>query len=297
MKIKESDIAKTAFRTRYGHYEFVVMPFGLSNAPAVFMDLMNCIFHPYLDQFVIAGIEVDPSKVSAVQNWSAPRSPTEVRSFLGLADYYRRFIEGFSKIALPLSQLTRKSVKFEWTGRCESSFQELKRRLTSAPVLTIPDPSWSFTIFSDASKQGLGCVLMQDGQVVAYASRQLKPHEQNYPTHDLDLAAVVHALKIWRHYLYGGRCEIFTDHKSLQYIFTQNELNMRQHHWLELVKDYDCSIQYHPGKANVVADALSRKMRGDLTYVITQQSLLIQEFARMQIQLVDALPTAITGSI
>ncbi|CAA0828817.1 Uncharacterized mitochondrial protein AtMg00860, partial [Striga hermonthica] len=326
LKIKESDIAKTAFRTRYGHYEFVVMPFGLSNAPAVFMDLMNRIFHPYLDQFVIdliddiliysksqkeheehlrvvletlireklyakfskcefwlqrvsflghvitqAGIEVDPSMVSAVQNWSTPRSPSEVRSFLGLAGYYRRFIEGFSKIALPLSQLKRKSVKFEWTDRCEASFQELKRRLTSAPVLTIPDPSRSFTIFSDASRQGLGCVLMKDGQVVAYASRQLKPHEQNYPTHDLELAAVVHALKIWRHYLYGGRCEIFTDHKSLQYIFTQKELNMRQRRWLELVKDYDCSIQYHLGKANVVADALSRKVKGDLTYVITQQ--------------------------
>ncbi|CAA0833525.1 Uncharacterized mitochondrial protein AtMg00860, partial [Striga hermonthica] len=169
------------------------------------------------------------------------------------------FIEGFSKIALPLSQLTRKSVKFEWTDRCESSFQELKRRLTTAPVLTIPDPSRSFTIYSDASRQGLGCVLMQDGQVVVYASRQLKPHEQNYPTHDLELAAVVHALKIWRHYLYGGRCEIFTDHKSLQYIFTQKELNMRQSRWLELVKDYDCTIQYHPGKVNVVADALSRK--------------------------------------
>ncbi|CAA0810785.1 Uncharacterized mitochondrial protein AtMg00860, partial [Striga hermonthica] len=322
LKIKESDITKTAFRTCYSHYEFVVMPFGLSNASAVFMDLMNRIFHPYLDQFVIvfiddiliysksqkeheehlrvvletlrreklyakfskcefwlqrvaflghvitqAGIEVDPSKVSAVQNWSTPNSPSEVRSFLGLAGYYCRFIEGFSKIALPLSQLTRKSVKFEWTDQCESSFQELKKRLASAPVLTIPDPSWSFTIFSDASRRGLGCVLMQDGQVIAYASRQLKPHEQNYPTHDLELAAIVHALKIWRHYLYGGRCEIFTDHKSLQYIFTQKELNMRQRRWFELVKDYDCSIQYHPGKANVVADALSRKVRGDLTYV------------------------------
>ncbi|CAA0812665.1 Uncharacterized mitochondrial protein AtMg00860, partial [Striga hermonthica] len=181
------------------------------------------------------------------------------------------FIEGFSKIVLPLSQLTRKSVKFEWTDHCESSFQELKRRLTTAPVLTIPDPSRSFTIYSDSSRQGLGCLLMQDGQVVAFASRQLKTHEQNYPKHDLELAAVVHALKIWRHYLYGGQCEIFTDHKSLQYIFTQKELNMRQRHWLELVKDYDCTIQYHLGKANVVADALSRKVKGDLTYVVTQQ--------------------------
>ncbi|CAA0840340.1 Uncharacterized mitochondrial protein AtMg00860, partial [Striga hermonthica] len=324
LKIKESDIPKTAFRTRYGHYEFIVMPFGLSNAPAVFMDLMNRIFHPYLDQFVIvfiddiliysksqkeheehlrvvletltreklyakfskcefwlrrvaflghvitqAGIEVDPSKIAAVQNWSTPKSPSEVRSFLGLAGYYRKFIEGFSKIALPLCQLTRKSVEFEWIDRCEASFQELKRRLTSAPVLTIPDPSRSFTIFSDALRQGLGCVLMQDGQVVAYASRQLKPHEQNYPTYDLELAAVVHALKIWRHYLYCGRCEIFSDHRSLQYIFTQKDLHMRQRRWLELVKDYDCTIQYHPGKANVVADALSRKVKGDLTYVVT----------------------------
>ncbi|CAA0807973.1 Uncharacterized mitochondrial protein AtMg00860, partial [Striga hermonthica] len=223
-----------------------------------------------------AGIEVDPSKIAAVQNWSAPKNSSEVRSFLGLAGYYRRFIEGFSKIALPLSQLTRKSVKFEWTERCESSFQELKRRLKMAPVLTIPNPSRSFTIYSDASRQGLGCVLMQDGQVVAYASRQLKPHEHNYPTHDLELAAVVHALKIWRHYLYGGQCKIFTDHKSLQYIFTQKELNMRQRRWLELVKDYDCTIQYHLGKANVVDDALSRKVKGDLTYVVTQQSQLIQ---------------------
>ncbi|CAA0841698.1 Uncharacterized mitochondrial protein AtMg00860, partial [Striga hermonthica] len=234
---------------------------------------------------------------AAVQNCSTPKSPSEVRSFLGLAGYYRMFIEGFFKIALPLYQLTRKSVKFEWTDRCESSFQELKKRLTTAPVLTIPNPSRSFTIFSDASRQGLGCVLMQEGQVVAYASRQLKPHEQNYPTHDLKLAAVVHALKIWRHNLYGGRCDIFTDHKSLQYIFTQNELNMRQHRWLELDKDYDCTIQYHPGKANVVADALSRKVKGDLTYVVTQQNHLIQEFARMQIQVVDALPTAMSGSV
>ncbi|CAA0835070.1 Unknown protein, partial [Striga hermonthica] len=165
---------------------------------------------------------------------------------------------------------------FEWSDRCEKSFQELKKKLTSTPVLIIPDPTRSFTIYSDASKRGLGCVLMQDGQVVAYASRQLKPHEQNYPTHDLELAAVVHALKIWRHYLCGGQCEIFTDHKSLQYIFTQKELNMRQRRWLELVKDYDCTIQYHPGKANVVADALSHKVKGGLACCITQQNQLIK---------------------
>ena len=136
---------------------------------------------------------------------------------------------------------------------------ELKTRLTTAPVLTLPDIHKSFDIYCDASRRGIGCVLMQEGKVVAYASRQLRPHEENYPTHDLELAAVVHALKIWRHYLIGQRCEIYTDHKSLKYIFTQPDLNLRQRRWLELVKDYDLGINYHPGKANVVADALNRK--------------------------------------
>ena len=140
------------------------------------------------------------------------------------------------------------------------AFDELKKRLTTAPVLTLPDLSKRFTVYCDASKDGLSCVLMQEGRVIAYASRQLHRHELNYPTHDLELAAVVHALKIWRrNYLYGQRCDIYTDHKSLKYIFMQNELNMRQRRWLELVKDYDLEIHYHPGKANVVADALSRR--------------------------------------
>ena len=142
---------------------------------------------------------------------------------------------------------------------CEQSFQELKKRLTTSPVLILPDVRKDFEIFCDASRQGLGCVLMQERKVVAYASRQLKPHEANYPTHDLELAVVVHALKIWRHYLIGNRCEVFTDHKSLKYIFTQADLNMRQRRWLELIKDYNVGIHYHPGKANVVADALSRR--------------------------------------
>ena len=123
----------------------------------------------------------------------------------------------------------------------------------------MPDIHKSFDIYCDASRQGLGCVLMQEGHVIAYASRQLRKHEQNYPTHDLELAAVVHALKIWRHYLLGHRCQIYTDHKSLKYIFTQNDLNLRQRRWLELIKDYDLEIYYHLGKANVVVDALSRK--------------------------------------
>nr|ABB47442.1 retrotransposon protein, putative, Ty3-gypsy subclass [Oryza sativa Japonica Group] len=170
-----------------------------------------------------------------------------------------RFMENFSKIARPMTQLLKKEEKFVWSPQCEKAFRTLKEKLVASPVLILPDTRKDFIVYCDASRQGLGCVLMQDGHVVAYASRQLRPHEGNYPTHDLELAAVVHALKIWRHYLIGNRCEIYTDHKSLKYIFTQSDLNLRQRRWLELIKDYDVGIHYHPGKANVVADALSRK--------------------------------------
>ncbi|KAL0546091.1 hypothetical protein IC582_015996 [Cucumis melo] len=337
LRIKDEDIPKTAFRSRYGHYEFIVMSFGLTNAPAVFMDLMNRVFREFLDTFVIvfiddiliyskteaeheehlrmvlqtlrdnklyakfskcefwlkqvsflghvvskAGVSVDPAKIEAVTGWTRPSTVSEVRSFLGLAGYYRRFVENFSRIATPLTQLTRKGAPFVWSKACEDSFQTLKQKLVTAPVLTVPDGSGNFVIYSDASKKGLGCVLMQQGKVVAYASRQLKSHEQNYPTHDLELAAVVFALKIWRHYLYGEKIQIFTDHKSLKYFFTQKELNMRQRRWLELVKDYDCEILYHPGKANVVADALSRKVSHSAA-LITRQAPLHRDLERAEI--------------
>nr|CAE05068.2 OSJNBa0094P09.7 [Oryza sativa Japonica Group] len=314
LRIREEDIPKTAFTTRYGLYEFTVMSFGLTNAPAFFMNLMNKVFMEYLDKFVVVfiddiliysqseedhqhhlrlvlgklrehqlyaklskcefwlsevkflghvisakGVAVDPETVTAVTEWKQPKTVTQIRSFLGLAGYYRRFIENFSKIARPMTQLLKKEEKFVWSPQCEKAFQTLKEKLVSSPVLILPDTRKDFMVYCDASRQGLGCVLMQDGHVVAYASRQLRPHEGNYPTHDLELAAVVHALKIWRHYLIGNRCEIYTDHKSLKYIFTQSDLNLRQRRWLELIKDYDVGIHYHPGKANVVADALSRK--------------------------------------
>ena len=153
---------------------------------------------------------------------------SEVRSFLGLAGYYRRFVEGFSCISAPLTQLTRKNAKFVWTEECEKSFQEFKQNLVTAPVLTIPSNLGGYVIYSDVSRKGLGCMLMQHGKVIAYVSCQLKSYKQNYLTHDLELATMVFALKIWRHYLYGERCEIYTDHKSLEYFFTQKELNMRQ---------------------------------------------------------------------
>ncbi|GJV93932.1 putative reverse transcriptase domain-containing protein [Tanacetum coccineum] len=316
LRVREEDISKTAFRTRYGHYEFQVMPFGLTNAPAVFMDLMNRVCKPYLDRFVIVfiddiliysksrkeheghlklilnllkkeelyakfskcefwlskvqflghvidseGIHVDPAKIEAIKDWASPKTPTEIRQFLGLAGYYRRFIEGFSKIARPMTKLTQKSVKFEWGEKAEAAFQLLKQKLCSAPILALPEGSENFVVYCDASHKGLGAVLMQREKVIAYASRQLKVHEKNYTTHDLELGAVVFALKMWRHYLYGTKCVVFTDHKSLQHILDQKELNMRQRRWLELLSDYDCEIRYHPGKANVVADALSRKER------------------------------------
>jgi hypothetical protein len=162
------------------------------------------------------GLAVDPEKVAAVSNWQQPTNVTEIRSFLGLAGYYQRFIERFSKVDRHMKELLRKDRKFTWTDSCEKSFQEVKRRLTTAPVLTIQDIQQDIVIYCDALRQGLGCVLMQDGKVVAYASRQLKPHEQNYPTHDLEIAAVVHALNVRRHYLIVNKCEIYTDHKSLK---------------------------------------------------------------------------------
>jgi hypothetical protein len=322
LRVKEEDVHKTAFRTRYGHYEFVVMPFGLTNAPAAFMDLMNRVCRPMLDRSVIVfiddiliysktkedhvehlrevlktlrkeqlyakfskcdfwleevqflghlvnreGIKVDPAKVDAVMKWETPKTPTEIRSFLGLAGYYRRFIQDFSKIATPLTRLTRKGEAFVWGEDQKSAFETLRRKLCEAPVLTLPDGIEDMTVYCDASYHGLGCVLMQRGKVISYASRQLKTHEVNYPTHDLELAAVVFALKIWRHYLYGVKCTIYTDHKSLRYFMDQQNLNMRQRRWLDVVKDYDCEILYHPGKANVVADALSRKTHNVLLRV------------------------------
>ena len=220
------------------------------------------------------GISVDPAKIEAVMDWPRPTTVTEVRSFLGLAGYYRRFIERFSAIATPLTRLLKKETKFEWTERCEKSFQELKQRLTTAPVLTIPSGPGGYEIYSDASLKGLGCVLMQHGRVVAYASRQLRPHEMNYPTHDLELAAIIFALKIWRHYLCGERFQIYTDHQSLKYLFSQKELNMRQRRWMELLKDYDCDILYHPGKANRVADALSRK--SSIAQLLVKEWILLE---------------------
>ncbi|XP_073219665.1 uncharacterized protein [Cicer arietinum] len=302
LKIKRDDITKKTFCTRYGHYEFQVMSFGLTNSLAAFMDLMNHVLKPFLDQFVIVfiddilvyskskeeherplrlvlqtlrdkqlyaklskcqfwmdnvvflghvvsknGISVDPSKVEAVQNWPRPTTMKEIRSFHGLAGYYRRFVKDFSKIVSSLTRLTKKKVEFRRTDACEESFQKLKEYLTSSPILTLPIGGESYVVYCDASRVGLGCVLMQQGKVIAYASRQLQRHEVNYPTHDLEMAAVIIALKIWRHYLYGET-------------------------W----------------KANVVADALSRKSMGSLSHIAEVKRPIvkdIQEVVESGIQL------------
>ncbi|KAI3712329.1 hypothetical protein L1987_70880 [Smallanthus sonchifolius] len=283
----------------------------MTNAPAIFMDLMNWVCRPFLDRSTIVfiddlliysrsesdhafhfceilevlqreklyakfskcvfwlheiqflgyvvnekGITVDPSKIVAVEDWSSPKTPSEIRSFLGLAGYYRRFIEDFSRIALPMTKLTRKERKFVWGPEQESTFQLLKEKLTKAPILSLPDGTEDFVVYSDASHSGLGCVLMQRGKVIAYASRQLKTHEVNYLTHDLELADVVFALKIWRHYLYGA-------------------------------KYYDYEILYHPGKANVVADALSRNTSHTpikvKSFKMTNSSSLVVEIREAQV--------------
>ncbi|KAH0698841.1 hypothetical protein KY284_013056 [Solanum tuberosum] len=317
LRVRDSDIPKKAFRTRYGHYEFVVMSFGLTNAPATFMDLMNRVFKQYLDLFVIVfiddiliysrneeehashlrvvlqtlkdrqlfakfnkcefwlqsvaflghivsseGIRVDSQKIEAVKQFAQTY----------LCYKYQKFL-GFSGLL--------QMVKFQWSDDCEKSFAELKTRLTTAHVLTLPEGSYGYVIYCDASRVGLGCVLMQRGKVIAYASRQLKKHEKNYPTHDLELAAVVFALKIWRHYLYGVHVDVFIDHKSLQYVFTQKELNLRQRRWLEFLKDYDMSVHYHPGKVNVVADALSRLSMGSVAHVEEERKELAKDVHRV----------------
>ncbi|GKD35311.1 putative reverse transcriptase domain-containing protein, partial [Tanacetum coccineum] len=311
LRVREEDIPKTAFKTWYGHYELQVMPFSLTNAPAVFMDLMNQVCKPYLDKFVIVfiddiliysknkkeheehlkeilellrkeelhakfskcefwipkvqflghvidsqGIHMDPAKIESIKDLASPKNPTEIRQFLGLVGYFRRFIKGFSKVAKPMTKLMQKKVTFEWGDKKEASFQTLKNKLCSAPIASLPQGAKNFIVYCNASHKGLGAVLMQNVKMIAYVSRQLKIHEKNYTTHDLELVEVVFALKIWRHYLYGTKRMVFMDHKSLQHILDQKELNMRQRHWLELLNDYDCEIRYNPGKANIVADGL-----------------------------------------
>jgi hypothetical protein len=187
----------------------------------------------------------------------------------------------------PIKSLFKNDTRFNWSSRCNEAFEQLKVLLTTTPVLAQPDIEKPFDVYCDASGNGLGCVLMQEGRVIAYASRQLRWHEEHYPTHDLELSVVVHALKIWCHYLLGNICHIYTDHKSLKYIFTQSELNMRQRRWLELIKDYELEIHYHLGKANVVADALSHKASCHCLTVRTPNTTLCQEMEKLNLGMIQ----------
>ncbi|GJZ61197.1 putative reverse transcriptase domain-containing protein [Tanacetum coccineum] len=225
LRVHEEYIPKMAFRTRYGHFEFTIMPFGLINAPTVFMDLMNWVCKPYLDKFVIVFI-------NDILINSKSKEDHEV----------------YLKIVLELLKKEKLFAKF---SKCEFWLQEVRF------LRHVVNSNEYFVVYYDASSQGLGCVLMQRGKVIVYASRELNIHEKNYTTHDLELCVVVFALKNWRHYLYKTKSVVDMDHKSFQYIFNQKELNMYQRRWIEFFSDYDCEIRYHPGKANVVADSLS----------------------------------------
>ncbi|GKC34667.1 putative reverse transcriptase domain-containing protein [Tanacetum coccineum] len=274
LRVREQDIPKMAFRTPYGHYEFQVMPFGLTNAPAVFMDLMNQVCKPYLDKFVI--VFIDDILIYSKDKKGHEEHLKAILELLKKEKLYAKFLK--CEFLIPKVQFLGHVIdsrgihvdpaKIEYIKDWASPktpmeicyFLGLAGYYRSVPILALHKGSEDFVVYCDASHKGLGAVLMQREKVIAYASRQLKVHEKNYTTHDLELGSVIFALKIWRHYLYGTRYTVFTDHKILQHILDQKELNMRQRRWLELLSEYDCDIRYYPGKANVVVDALSRGM-------------------------------------
>jgi hypothetical protein len=322
IRVAEEDREKTAFVTRYGSYEFLVLPMGLCNSPGTFMELMNYVFEKQLDKFVIVflddilvfskdlkqheqhmrdvlqilrteklfankkkcdmvrkevgflghnlgenGLAQEASKTEAIQKWPQPATRSEVRQFLGLAGYYRKFVHGFSEIAAPLTRLTGETVKFEWNKAEEQSFQALKHALMKAPVLVLPESTKPFVIHTDASNHALGAVLQQDQgnglQPIGFMSKTLSASQLSYPVHDLEMLAIVEACEHWRHLIRGQTVTARSDHHSLQHFFTQRSLSKRQVRWMESLTDFDLTIEYVRGKKNVVADALSRKDKAD----------------------------------
>ena len=314
IRMREGDEWKTAFKTKYGLYEWLVMPFGLTNAPSTFMRLMNHILRPFIGRFVVVyfddiliysktldehlehlhnvlsvlrkeklfanlkkcsfctnqivflgyvvndkGVEVDGEKVKAIKEWPTPKSITEVRSFHGLASFYRRFVRDFSTLAAPLTEVIKKSVGFKWGSEQERAFNLIKEKLSSAPILSLPDFSKTFEIECDASGIGIGAVLMQERHPIAFFSEKLNGAALNYPTYDKELYALVRALQTWQHYLWPKEFVIHTDHESLKHLKGQGKLNKRHAKWLEFIETFPYVIKYKQGKENVVADALSRR--------------------------------------
>jgi transposase InsO family protein len=328
IRIREEDVPKTAFRTRYGYYEWLVLPFGLTNAPATYQTLSNHIFRPYLDKFCVVylddiliysrsveehlfhlrlildvlrqhklyaklakceflkdeigflghrvsskGIAPDPSKQNAIREWESPKSIKQLQSFLGLANYYRRFIRNFSQEASPLIKLLKKDTQYHWGEDQVFSFHRLKELLSTAPVLSIANPLKPFIIHVDASDTAIGCVLQQEFEgnlhPISFESYTLKAAETRYPIRERELLAIVHALRVWRIYIHGSPITIKTDHESLKYLMTMKTLTPRLARWIDAIAEFDIDIQYLPGKLNKVADALSRKQINEITIVNT----------------------------
>ncbi|KAK1574088.1 hypothetical protein QYE76_007595 [Lolium multiflorum] len=314
IRMKEGDEWKTAFKTKFGLYEWLVMPFGLTNAPSTFMRLMNHVLREFIGKFVVVyfddiliysrnesdhtihirhvlqvlrdnqlygnlekctfckdkviflgyvvsqhGVEVDESKIEAIQNWPTPMNVSQVRSFHGLAGFYRRFVPNFSTIAAPLNDLTKKGVVFEWGAAQDHAFDELKRLLTSAPLLALPDFNKQFEIECDASGIGIGGVLMQEGRPIAYFSEKLSGAKLNYPIYDKELYALIRVLEVWQHYLWPKEFIIHSDHEALKYLKAQSTLHKRLAKWVEFIESFPYIIKHKKGKDNIVADALSRK--------------------------------------
>jgi len=314
IRVKTKDIEKTAFNTRYGQYEYLVVPFGLCNAPATFQGMVQQIFMTAIDDYLEIFIDdllvhssshekhldhltqtfelcrkhqlylkpskckigqhsiawvghtlqagkqaVDENKIKAIQEWKIPTNITQVRGFLGLCSYYRKFVKDFAKFAVPLQNLLKKNHTFKWTTECTEAFETLKRVMTKTPVLTIPSPEKEFEVITDASSKAIGAVLQQERRPIAYFSKTLTAAEQKYATHEQETLAIVEALKQWRVYLQGRHFIVWTDHYSLKYLKTQPQLSNRQARWLEFLEELDFELKYIKGKQNVVADALSRK--------------------------------------
>jgi hypothetical protein len=311
--MNEADIHKTAFRTYFGHFEYLVMPFGLSNAPGTFQALMNMIFEPYLRQFILVffddiliyssdiathlqhlhtvlsllrqhqlsaklskcvfgvlqveylghiitgeGVSTDPNKIKAIADWQTPQTVTQLRSFLGLSGYYRRFIKHYGLICRPLHDLLKKG-KFHWTSVHDKAFHLLQQALTSAPVLALLNFQEPFVLETDASGIGIGAVIMQQGKAIAYYSSALCPRNAAMSVYEKEVLAIIEALKRWRHYFLGSKLIIKTDHQSLKFLTDQRLTEGVQHKLMRKLLEFDYTIQYKKGKENLVADALSRK--------------------------------------